>query len=537
MTGNARLEIRLIGELAVVKDGAPVSLPGSRKTRALLAYLILNSGPHRRTRLCDIFWQVPDNPRGALRWSLTKLRRLVDGDDIKRIVADRETVAFEPTGVDIDLLRLREAMKEDAGKLDTEFLKEFVATASQGLLPGLDLSGQPEFDHFLSAEREAFRILHRDQLLELLNRLEDSPAASIQWLQRLVEIEPYSLQAHYALIDALARVGRKSDADRQLDSSLTMLKDVEDADLTVLRRAAAGKPSLTERVVIATEQPAKPQLDQQIRFCRSTDGTQIAYATVGSGPPLVKTANWLNHLDFDWESPVWRHIFHGMSDGRSLIRYDARGNGLSDWDVEDFSMERQVEDLEAVIDAIGIEQFPLLGLSQGCAISVEYAARHPEKVSRLILLGGYAKGWKCGGNPEVIRQTQAMMTLVGIGWGKDNPAFRQMFTSMFMPDAPPENQAWFNELQRITTTGQNAIKLLRATGNVDITDMLGDIGVPTLVLHSRGDMRVSFDQGRELAAGIPGARFVSLNSRNHLPDEADPAWPVLLREINDFLAE
>lgn len=531
------IEIRLVGDLAVTRDGEAARLPNSRKTRALLAYLILNPGPHRRERLCEIFWQVPDNPRGALRWSLTKLRRLVDDDDHKRIVADRETVTFDPNGSHIDIAGLRDALAGGTQALDTEKLKNIASAMSAELLQGLDLGGQPDFDHFLSSEREAFRVLKRDVLLELIRRLDHSPAEAVGWLQNLVEIEPYSLQAHRALIATLVKAGRKKDADRQLKSSLTILRDIEDIDVSALRHAASGKPSLSDSVQFASAAPGPVELDQQIRFCKAADGTQIAYATVGEGPPLVKTANWLNHLDFDWESPVWRHVFRALSDGRQLIRYDARGNGLSDWDITDFSLERQVDDLETVVEAMNLERFPLLGISQGCAVSVEYAVRHPEKVTRLILIGGYAKGWNLRPDAEALRQTEAMITLIGIGWGKENPAFRQMFTSSFMPDAPPENHQWFNELQRISTTPQNAVKLMRAVGDVDITDALANVQAPTLVMHSTGDQRVPFDQGRELAAGIPNARFVSLNTNNHLTPESDPAWPVMLREINDFLAD
>jgi len=530
------IEIRLIGKLAVVRDGDAVPLPSSRKTRALLAYLILKPGAQRRERLCEIFWQVPDDPRGSLRWSLSKLRGLVDDDDAKRIVADRESVAFEPAGADIDVLRLRAAVSQGLATLDTAALRDLAAIASQGFLRGLELSGQPEFDHFLSSEREAFRIAQRDLLLNLIQRLRDSPADAVRWLQNLVEIEPYSLQAHVRLIEMLVGAGRRADAERQLQSSTAVLSEIDGIDLAALRRALACKPAESTGVPIAAAAADEPPLDQDIRFCKAADGAQIAYATVGEGPPLVKTANWLNHLDFDWESPVWRHVFRGLSKNRSLIRYDARGNGLSDWDIEDFSLERQVDDLEAVVAAAGLERFPLLGLSQGCAVSVEFAARHPQKVSKLVLVGGYARGWNRVGNAEAVRQTEAMITLVGIGWGKDNPAFRQMFTSMFMPDAPPENQSWFNELQRISTTGRNAAQLLRALGDVDIRHRLGDVQAPTLVLHARHDMRVPFNSGRELAGGIPGARFVSLDSRNHILPDSDPAWPVLLREIDEFLA-
>lgn len=533
------MEIRLIGDLAVIRNGDSVPLPSSRKTRALLAYLVLNPGPQRRERLCEIFWQVPDDPRGSLRWSLSKLRNLVDDDDAKRIVADRESVAFEASGadIDIDILRIRQSLAGGASSVATPELEDIACCASAGLLRGLDLSGQPEFDRFLSSEREAFRVLYRDVLLELIHRQQDAPADAVRWLQDLVEVEPYNMQVHTRLIESLSRAGRKKDAERQLRSSISVLSEIDGVDLSELRRAAACKPPASIGMPEPSAKPDRPALEQEVRFCKAADGTRIAYATVGKGPPLVKTANWLNHLDFDWESPVWRHIFHGLADGRSLIRYDARGNGLSDRDIEDFSLDRQVEDLETVVAATGLEKFPLLGLSQGCAVSVEFAARHPEKLSKLILFGGYVKGWRAAGDPDIIRQTEAMITLVAIGWGRDNPAFRQMFTSMFMPDAPPENQAWFNELQRMTTTPKNAANLLRAVGDVDITDRLADVRVPTLVLHARHDMRIPFNAGRELAAGIPGARFVSLETRNHILPEGDPAWPALLAEINAYLAE
>ncbi len=447
-------------------------------------------------------------------------------------------MVFEPAGAEIDICRLRDVIAEGMESLATAKLAELASVASQGLLRGAELSGQPDFDQFLSREREAFRILRRDLLFELVRRHRETPAESMPWLQELVEIEPYSLQAHIALVETLIKAGRKPDAGRQLKTSLSVLSEIDGIDLVALRYAATGKPpASTTGIPLAPIQTDAKLPEQQVRFCTAADGTKIAYATVGEGPPLIKTANWLNHLDFDWESPVWRHVFRGLSDGRSLIRYDARGNGLSDWDVDDFSLERQLSDLEAVIAAVGLDRFPLLGISQGCAISVEFAVRYPEKMTKLILFGGYARGWNRAGSPDLVRQAEAMITLVAIGWGRDNPAFRQMFTTMFMPDAPPENQTWFNELQRITTTPRNAARLLRALGEVDVTHRLAGIRTPTLVLHARGDMRIDFLSGRELASGIPGARFVCLDSNNHIMPETDPAWPVALKEIREFLAE
>ncbi len=283
---------------------------------------------------------------------------------------------------------------------------------------------------------------------------------------------------------------------------------------------------------------AKPDfVFQDIRYCRSNDGTQIAYATAGDGPPLVKCANWLNHLEYDWQSPVWKHVFGDLMRDHALTRYDARGNGLSDWSVSDFSFERQVEDLEAVIGQTGLERFPLLGLSQGCAVSAAFAARHPEKVTKLVLIGGYATGWALDDNEKRVEQGNAMKTLVQSGWGMNNPAFRQIFTALFMPDAPEENQTWFNELQRKTTSGANAVSLMTALGQVDVRRELAQVKAPTLVIHCRGDVLQPIKGGQALAKGIPGARFMTLESKNHLMPETDPAWPVCAAAIQNFLAE
>ncbi len=287
------------------------------------------------------------------------------------------------------------------------------------------------------------------------------------------------------------------------------------------------------------EKPAggAPALAQQIRFCAAPDGTQIAYATVGQGPPLIKTANWLNHLEYDWESPVWRHVLHGLAEGHQLIRYDERGNGLSDWDVEDISFEAFVSDLETVVDAAGIERFPLFGISQGCAVSIAYAVRHPERVSRLVLYGGFARGRSNRGSSEDGEQAAAMRTLMRQGWGQENPAFRQIFTSLFIPDATPEQASWFNNLQRITASPENAVRIREAMDILDVSELLPQVTVPTLVLHCREDAVQPFNEGRRMAAGIPGARFVALEGRNHLILEDEPAWPRFLQEVESFLAE
>jgi class 3 adenylate cyclase/pimeloyl-ACP methyl ester carboxylesterase len=280
-----------------------------------------------------------------------------------------------------------------------------------------------------------------------------------------------------------------------------------------------------------------PRYEQEIHFCTTADGVQLAYSRMGSGPPLVKTGNWMTHLEFDFETPIWRHLYRELSRDHTLIRYDARGNGLSDRDVEEVSFETFVSDLEAVVDAAAPERFALFGISQGCAVSIGYAVRHPERVTHLILLGGYAVGWaKRARSAAEKEQGAAMLSLVRLGWGQETPSFRQLWTSQFMPDATKEQADWFNELERISISPEQAVRTLIATGDTDVSALLAQVRVPTLVLHSRDDARVPFDQGRRLAAGIPGARFVPLASRNHLILEDEPAFPRFLEEMRGFLA-
>jgi len=274
---------------------------------------------------------------------------------------------------------------------------------------------------------------------------------------------------------------------------------------------------------------------QHVRFCKTPDGIHLAVATTGSGPPLVKTANWLNHIEYDWQSPVWAPTFARLASGHRLIRYDERGNGLSDWNTTDISFDAFVRDLEAVVDAEGLEKFALLGISQGASVAIAYAARHPDRVSRLVLCSGYAVGWRKRGSSEDIARRSALLTLVRYGWGQDNPAFRHVFTSLFFADATAEQVAWFNELQRITASPENAARILTVFGDIDVSELPPRVAVPTLVLHGQHDAMVPFEQGLRLARDIPGARFVPLQTRNHLVLGHEPAWHQLIEEIRGFL--
>src|SRR5438067_4712463 len=296
-----------------------------------------------------------------------------------------------------------------------------------------------------------------------------------------------------------------------------------------LRSLALCGPCSRDLILMATALP------QQIRFCTSHDRARIAYATSGAGAPLVKAANWLSHLEFDGGSPVWNHLLRELSRRHTLVRYDARGCGLSDWDVEP-SFDAWVRDLEAVVEASGCERFPLLGISQGASIAIAYAVRHPERVSHLILHGGYARGrlhWS--GTSKAQDEAEMMIKLAELGWGQQNPAFRQFFTTQFIPDGTPEQHQWFNELDRLSTSAHDAGRLMRVVHEIDVVPLLQRVSCPTLVFHSVRDARVPFAEGRLIATSISGARFVPLDSNNHLLLDSEPAWSRFVSELRGFL--
>lgn len=280
------------------------------------------------------------------------------------------------------------------------------------------------------------------------------------------------------------------------------------------------------------------QLGQEIRFANAGDGASLAWTAVGpaGGTPIVKAANWLSHLALDWEAPIWSPLFRDLARDRRFVRYDERGCGLSDWRVPEISFETFVTDLETVVDAAGFERFALLGISQGAAVSIEYAARHPQRVSHLILFGGYDAGWRHGASAADIREREAIRVLIESGWGSDDPAYRHLFSQTFMPTATDAELAWFDDFQRRTTSPFNAARFLDAFATIDVRHRLAELRVPTLVLHSRGDQRIPHATGRRLAAAIPNAEFVTLDSANHLLLEHEPASRVLLEAVQRFLA-
>jgi pimeloyl-ACP methyl ester carboxylesterase len=298
-------------------------------------------------------------------------------------------------------------------------------------------------------------------------------------------------------------------------------------------RFVAGVDPAVPRLGAAVASAAR--LRQDIRYCMSSDGVRLAYATIGSGPPLVKASNWLTHLDFEWGSPIWRHWWSALSLHHRIVRYDERGNGMSQRDVGDVNFDTWVKDLETVVDAAGLDRFPLLGISRGGPIAIAYAVKHPERVTHLVLYGAFAAGVNHVGNPEHLEARRALASLVRLGWGLKNPAFCRTFTCRFIPEATPAHEQWFDELQRVSTSPENAALLMERDDDLDVRPLLANVQTPTLVIHCDRDRAVPAEAGRQIAAAIPNARYVSLPGQNHLMLEEEPAWAMFLEELGLFL--
>ena len=274
--------------------------------------------------------------------------------------------------------------------------------------------------------------------------------------------------------------------------------------------------------------------DQEIRFCRAADGTRLAYAVHGSGPPLVVASCWLGHLQYDWQSPVWRHFLEQLGRLATVIRYDERGFGMSDWEVDDFSLEARLGDLEAVVAASRVDRFAMLGVSGGSAVALAFAVAHPDRVSRLVL-NGTVCGEPIDWSGEGWEEEQTYRSLIRVGWAREDPVFRRVFTSRFIPDATEDQMRWFDDLQRMSTSPANAVASRIARQEVDIVDDLPRIAAPTLVLQSLGDRSTTFDNAVVVSSLVPDARLVPLQSRNHILLADEPAWQVFIDEVGAFL--
>jgi pimeloyl-ACP methyl ester carboxylesterase len=376
-------------------------------------------------------------------------------------------------------------------------------------------------------------------------------------LSRGCDVIPLRLKVFDTLRVLVENAGRLVTKQELLDTiwpETTVEENNLNHNVSVLRKALGEKatgqqyietvPRVGYRFAAAVE-PAEPRAEatvasaaktrQDIRFCATSDGIRLAYATVGSGPPLVKASNWLTHLDFEWGSPIWRHWWSALSLHHRLLRYDERGNGMSQRDVHDVSFETWVTDLETVVDAAGLDRFPLLGISRGGPIAIAYAVKHPERVTHLVLYGAFAAGLNHVGKPHQLEARRALVSLMRLGWGLKNPAFCKVFTCRFIPEATPEHEQWFDELQRVSTSPENAARLMERDDDIDVRPLLSRVTTPTLVIHCDRDRVVPPEEGRDIAAAIPNSRYVSLPGANHLMLEEEPAWAMFLEEVGLFL--
>ncbi len=515
--------IRLLGDFCVEVDGKtiPATAWPRRHAAALVKLLAISPGRQlHRERVIDSLWPDLGVAEAAPRlYKAAHYARKVLGSD-GAVVLRGEVVSLLP-GVDVEVDALEFDAAADSALGDGSVA---AARAALGIFTG-DLLPHDLYEPWLDELRDRLRV-RQQLLLRQAERWED-----------LLAIEPADEQAHLELMRAQVHAGNLRAAVQQFERMERVLARELGAapgpEAVQLRDQVVAK--LRQRESLTPAEDA--HLEQRITFCRTADGVNLAYAVSGSGPPLVKAANWLTHLDYDWHSPVWRHWLVALSGRHRLIRYDERGCGLSDRDVPDHTFAEWISDLETVVDAAGLDRFPLLGISQGGAVAVAYAARHPERVSHLVIYGSYAQGRRTRASSEdALRLHRLQIDLVRNGWGIDDPAFRQVFTAQFMPGGSRELWDAFNELQRQTTSAENAARVLELTSTIDVVDLARLVQAPTLVLHARDDRRPPFEQGRLLASSIPNSRFVALDSSNHILLADEPAWPVFLTEVEAFLA-
>jgi pimeloyl-ACP methyl ester carboxylesterase/DNA-binding SARP family transcriptional activator len=528
------MHLALLGPVEVIADGGGRIEVPSRRQRQLLVVLGL-----RREQtvsgdvIAELLWgdELPSDPAAALQTNISRLRRLL------RPPID---VTTQPGGYRLTC---------PAWAIDVDQFEAYI-----------DASRSAPPNERLALTTEALTLWHGEPFVDL-----DHPdiVAARQHLERL------RLEAIEGRIDALCDLGRHdeaiADAELHVRDHPTRERPVAAlmrslyatgrhadalARFTRLREHLLGElgvdpsPELRdlelsvlqhEIALVDAAAPARPR-SQRIGFCTAVDGVRLAFATSGDGPPLVKAATWMTHLDYDWDSPVWRHWIEGLSAEHRLVRYDERGCGLSDQHVDRFGFDAWVDDLAAVVDANGLDRFPLIGVSQGAAVAIAYAVRHPERVTKLVLYGAYGEGRFARARTEDERRHAALQVdLARLGWGSEDPAFRQVFTSQFMPDGTRKQWAAFDELQRRTTTAANAARFMEVFGTIDVMDDAARVRCPVLLLHARDERRVPITEAHRLAATIPDSRLVTLPGSNHLLQRDEPAWPMFLDAMHEFL--
>ena len=504
----------VLGGFAVRIDGVAVGAAEWRRRNVTALVELLALAPTRRLhreQVLDALWPElsVDDATPRLHKAAHFARRALGRTDA--VVLAGEMVELLP---DV-------AVRVDAATFATAAIAALDAGRDPGAIDAAldlytgDLLPEELYSEWTVSRREELRHLY----IQLLR-------ATGRWAE-LLAVDPTDEAAHVALMRVQVDRGDRASALAQYERLAAVLAEHLGVE--------PGAEARQLRDSLQTE-PALPL--QRIGFCHAADGVRLAYARVGKGPVLVKAATWLTHLEYDWESAIWRHWLQTLAARFDLLRYDERGCGLSDWNTSRFDLDAWVEDLAAVVDAVGYERFPLLGISQGAAVAVAYAARYPDRVNALVLYGGYVHGpVRRARNDDERRAAELLPDLAELGWGHDEPSFRQVFTARFMPGGTRAQWDEFNELQRRSTSPANAKRFMEGFAQIDVSDAAGRVQCPTLVLHVRGDRLPPLEQGRSLAALIPGSRFVSLEGDNHLMLAEDGAWPRFVNELDTFLRE
>lgn len=547
-TNNSSMcSLILLGSPSIrsTSDNKEIEFP-TRKAKALFIYLAMSPNLRAsREKLAGIFWgrSAEEQARASLRQTLASLRKTLNTNDRILIDSNSADVYLVDNSVFVDAILFEQQVDDEVSKTE-----ESVNLYQGEFMDGFSIK-EEFFENWLREKREQLSELAKQKmtsLAEYWNRSGELDKA-ILVIKKFLNIDPLHESSHQALMHLFTLTGRRESALKQYKLCEKVLKDelnVEPQQETIelYNKILDKVPLLDDDSICAHLAPKlhdtsahKNNVKQDIRYCVSSDGVRIAYAVAGDGMPIIKCGNWLTHLEYDWDTPIWRHLMQFLANDHTLVRYDARGNGLSDWDVPDINAEAFIHDLETVANASGYKKFILLGTSQGCAISAAYAARNPDRVSHLVLYGGFATGWNKRNN-EHKERGKAFLTLIQQGWGQDNPIFRQMFTSLFLPDGTHEQINWFNNLQKKSTSPNNAMRFYEALGEINVVRELSDITVPTLIMHCKDDAMVPFLAGQDFAKRIPNAKFVALDGCNHLILEQEPAWKQFKNEFDSFLA-